>query len=164
MKLREFRNLNIFLNMLFDFFNEKQICGALGEKSNYEILRRGLLDSEFEDYTCSPSIEQYSIKFSINHIIAERFVDLILFGREGDDEKSTYEDKFTSFFVFSWHEDKIPPFMKDFIDEKGMLITDGPEGPAQTKVNRNEIMTFDEFEKFLRKNLIEKKLKMIDVD
>jgi hypothetical protein len=171
MKLKEYKNTELFINTIFNFFKEKNLTWGLGNITDSDKLKNILLDSEFLSYNCSPSIEHYSIEFKTNKPVPERFVDYMLFGKEENSRDTIFliditekRDNDFSFFSLSWYEGKYPPFMKDFIDEKGMIRADGPDGTAQTKVNHNEIMTFDKFEEFLKRNHFEKKLKMIEVD
>lgn len=171
MKLKEYKSLSLFIYTLFDFFKENGLTGSLGQVNDYDRLAEEILDSQFLGYTCSPSIEHYTIKFRINHEIEDRFVDLVLFGNNESERSTSFtadiyekEDKYGSFFSLSWYEEKIPPFMKDFINEEEMILTESTRGSAMVKVTTDMIMSFDEFEAFLRRNREQKNLKMIEVD
>jgi len=171
MKLKEYRSLSRFIYTLFEFFKKNGLTGSLGQISDYDRLADEISDSQFLGYTCSPGIEHYTVRFIISHEIEERFVDLVLFGNN-ESEKSTCfiadiyekEDKYGSFFSLSWHEEKIPPFMEDFINEEGMILTESTTGSSMVKVTADMIMDFDEFDRFLTRNCEQKKLKMIEVD
>ena len=171
MKLREYRNLNIILNRLFDFFKEMNLKWAYGNIVDNDKVKNTLLDSEFVRYNFHPSVEHYSLDFKTNRSVWENFVDMMLFGTEEDKNSTSFlidilekKDKDCSFFTLSWHEGKYPPFINDFIDEKGMILSEGPEGAAMTRVQKDEIMSVDEFEEYLKKNHFEGNLKIIEVD
>lgn len=171
MKIKEYKNLNIFLNRIFSFFKERELSGALEQITDYDKVKKEILDSEYIGYTCSPSIEHYSIRYKINHKIEDWFVDLILFGKKEEIKNNSFlvdmvekKDATTSFFSLSWHENKIPPFMNDFIDEDGMILTESTVGSSLVKVTPDMIMSFDDFEEFLHTNPVQKKLAMIEVE
>lgn len=171
MKLSEYKNLNRYLHSLFEFFKENRLISSVQEIDDYDKMLKNILDSEFAGYSCNPGIETYSISFKINHNIDDDEVYMIIFGNEGDKGSSYFlidisksADKYNSFFSFSWHGVKLPPFLNDFKNEHGMMMTDNFDGTYEFRFSEDQIMTFDEFESYLSKNGKQKDLKWIVVD
>jgi len=172
MKIYDYKNLSLFLHTLFDFFKKNGIESGLEKLTDYESMLKIILNSEFIKFYCYPGIEQYGVSFIPEHIIEERVVYSFLFGSESKESKGNAhflididENEFPSFIEFSWYEEKLPPFFYDFINENGMLLVNNYEGPSEERnIKSDEIMTFDDFDIFLKLNKEQKQLKCIEVD
>ncbi|HRX16103.1 MAG TPA: hypothetical protein P5123_07305 [Spirochaetota bacterium] len=177
MKLKEYKNLSNFLNVLFDFFKENNLTGNFYYENDTDKLKNILLESQFVSYNLSPFIDQYSIDFKTDNnannanIANQSFVEYIIFGSEHDNKStgllidvSEKGSSCNSFFQLSWYEELFPPFVYDFFDSDGMLTINHYEKESKVKIEPKEIMSFDDFEKHLKKNRFKKNLNVIDVE
>ncbi len=152
MKISELPNLKLFLSILFKFFKENQIESSLQPINDYNLLLSRILDSELISYSCHPNIEYYGINFKLEKKIDESEIYMLIFGNRKSD-KSCFllidigEKDLTSFFTFSWHQEKLPPFMADFEND-----------------GADQIMTLEDFRIFLEANKEQKNLTWINVD
>lgn len=171
MKISECKHLNEFLCILFEFFKKNRIESSLEPIDDFDKLLYRILDSEFINYDCIPGFEQYSIEFKLNQQLNDAEVYFIIFGNnEGNNNSSLLvelgERELNSIIKFSWYEDIMPPFLKDFIDkENKLLITHtATETDEHKNVCDNDFMSFDDFKLFLDKNKEQKYLKWVEVD
>ena len=153
------------------FFKENNLTGNFCYADDTDKLKNILLESQFVSYNLSPFIDQYSIDFKTDNIANQSFVEYIIFGSEHDNKStallidvSENDSSCDSFFQLSWYEELFPPFVYDFFDPDGMLTINHYGKESKIKIEPKEIMSFDDFEKHLKKNRFKKNLNVIDVD
>lgn len=157
MKIADYRNLNIFLTILFNFFMEYKILSSVKPVDDYIELLEKILNAEFVCYRCSPGIEQYSVDFMLSHPPGKKEIYLLNFGKPCSNKSpgllvNLGERGRVGSFSFSWYENRLPLFLKDFIDGSGMLVTENSDGIYERNFSVNDIMNIYEFIAFLQKN------------
>jgi len=171
MKIRDYKNLNLFISMLFEFLEKNRISSSIMPVKNYRGLFDTILESEYTGYNCQDGIESYTIYFKPDLPIEDSEIYMFLFG-EKEKERSCYvmiemmksDEPFESRLSLSWHEDKLPPHLADFRDNSGMLKTENYDGISESIFSDDEIMGFEEFKSFLTRNRTQKDLRYVIVD
>jgi hypothetical protein len=158
MKIFQYENLTKFLNMLFEFIKENYSGPVNGKINNYDEMLNIILNSEYTGFNCRRDTDQYSVDFSLTQKIDKEEVYMFLFGKDesyGDNslEIDLQEMGLNSYFTFSWNEQKLPPFLTDFVDNEGRLLISYADGSNENKlIDGGKYMTFDEFQVFLNRN------------
>jgi len=156
--------------MLFNFFKENGITSDLKQINDYDDLMKRILESEFISFNFNPSIENYGIDFKLSQRIEEAEVYMFNFGKSENTKSSSIlfdfgEREFTSFLTFSWYEEKLPPFIKDFLNEESKIIlSDDDENLMEPDLFWTETMSLDQFKLFLTENCKQKHVTWVAVD
>lgn len=157
MKIAEYRNLNIFLTVLFNFFNDNEIGSSTSPVDDYDELLEKILNAEFISCRCNRETEHYGIEFRLSHSIEKPEVYTLNFGEYGDDRSPGLlidfgERDHTGFFTFRWNEGMLPFFLIDFMDESGMLVAENSDGAYEGHFSIDDFMDIYEFIAFLQSN------------
>ena len=121
-------------------------------------------------YSIYPGIGHYNIYFRLCSPVADHEVYMSIFG------SNDYQDKGGALLInmwgrdddllnISWFDQKMPPFVRDFMDKEGRLAifhTDRETVPE--KIDDDEIMTFDEFRQYLAEHSKQGSVKCIEVE
>lgn len=170
MKLSEYKNTAKFLTLLFVFFRDNDIKSSWDEIYNYREILDIILNAEFISCNCIPGIEHYTIDFKMEKKLEIDTSYFFIFGKEKNNEDSSFlldigKDDMTSFFAFTWHEEKLPSFMMDFIDQNTKLKKPGIDVDIECdNIDEEVFMDFDEFKMFLDENRERKDVKVVVVD
>lgn len=167
MKIREYKNLNLFLSVLFKFFKENGIESSIMPVEDYDILLKRILDCEYKGLSYHPGM--YYVDFKLPEKIDEGEVSMFNFGRENTHGSTLLidlgENDLVSFFYFSCDFDKHPPYLKDFADENGRIkVSPEVEGFEVEYIYAKDVMEFDEFSTYLNNNRKQKHLNVVVVE
>jgi len=166
MKLSEFKNTNKFLTTLFNFFKENGIVSSIEPVEDYDRLLERILDCEFNYISYYPGM--YCADFSLRKRIEEGEVYYFILGR-GEKSASLLidlgEGELSSFLNFTWNIDKHPPFLKDHADDKGKIkIESEVPGYDAEPLEEKDVISFDDFKKYLDKNQEQGSLVVVEVE
>jgi len=166
MKIYDYKNLNLFLTVLFNFFKENGLISSIEPVEDYDRLLERILDCEFNYISYYAGM--YCTDFKLSKRIEEGEVYYLIFGSEKDSASLLIdlgERELSSFFNFTWNNEKHPPYLKDFTDENGEIKIESEVPGNDAEILKDEdIMTFDDFDIFLKLNKEQKQLTFIEVE
>lgn len=167
MKIRDYKNLNLFLEILFEFFKENKITSSLEPVEDCDLLLERILDSEYTGKSYYPGM--YYVNFKLPERIEEGKVSMFNFGRQNTHGCSLLidlgENDLMSFFYFGCDFEKHPPYLKDFTDGNGRIkVSPELEGCEVDYIHEKDVMSFDEFITYLDNNRMQKLLNIVSVD
>jgi len=166
MKIRDYKNLRLFIETLFSFFNENGIESLYDDIDDYDKLIERILDSEYIRMSYYQGM--YCVDFKLNKKIEEGEVYIFMFGNKENSSTLLFdlgERELSSFFNFSWKTEKHPPYLKDFADTTGMIkISPEVPGYEADDLSINNVMTFEEFQVYLDNNREQKLFTVIEVE
>lgn len=165
MKLSEFENLNKFLSVLFAFFKENGIDSSMKPVEDYNLLLAKIINSEFNHISYNPGI--YSADFILNTRIEVGEVYYFIFGSTeagGSLLIDLGERGLSSFFNFTWDNEKHPPFLMDFKKDDKIIINSEAIGLEAEYLEEKDVLTFDEFTRYLDMNSGQGRLNVVVVE
>jgi hypothetical protein len=166
MKVADYKNLNAFLTVLFSFFKENGIVSSIEPVEDYDRLLERILECEFNYISYYPGM--YCADFKLNKKIEEGEVYYFIFGNKKESASLLIdlgERNLSSFYNFSWSNEKHPPYLKDFADADGNIKIDSEvEGYEIEYLNEKDILSFEEFKKYLEEHNKQGQLNVIEVE
>jgi len=166
MKVVDYKNLNEFLTVLFSFFKENGIVSSIEPVEDYDKLLERILECEFNYISYYPGM--YCADFKLSKKIEEGEVYYFIFGNREESASLLIdlgERTLSSFFNFSWSNEKHPPYLKDFADADGNIKLDSEiEGYEIEHLQERDILSIEEFKKYLQNNKSQGQLKIVEVD
>jgi hypothetical protein len=163
MKAKDVRLFPETMEILFDFFEKYSIKpnSFYTPIQDRDRLLELILEGSVEDYYIHETTGLYGLDYKPIQYIDR--VHLYLFGSHSFlIEQSENAIERIGFDIHG--RSKLPPFYKDLMDRDGFSAESGSCGLESKCYNDKDLMTLDEFRKFLEKNNTKGKLIGIEVE
>ena len=165
MKLSDYNNLKEFLTVLFSFFKENGIVSSIEPVEDYDKLLERILECEFNYISYYPGM--YSADFILSERIEVGEVYYFIFGSTeagGSLLIDLGERELSSFFNFTWNNEKHPPFLMDFKKDGKIIINSEVPGFEAEYLEEKDVLTFDEFISYFDSNRGQGRLNVVVVE